>query len=86
MNDELFYRKLEEAQERIEALPEEDRARLSSLLDETKQRHDQIKVSMQRLRHALDDWRVHSRYIMFDLEATKREVTELRRKLNERDG
>jgi hypothetical protein len=86
MNDETFYKKLEDARTRIDRLPEADRARLSALLDETKERHDQIKNSMERLRHALDDWRVHNRYLMFDLEATKREVTELRRKLNERDG
>ena len=86
MNDETFYKKLEEARSRIDALPEEDRARLSALLDETKDRHHQIKSSMQRLRHALDDWRVHNRYLMFDLEATKREAAELRRKLNERDS
>jgi len=84
MNDETFYEKLEEARTKIDALPEEDRVRLSALLDETKDRHSQIKSSMQRLRYALDDWRVHNRYLMFDLEATKREVTELRRKLNER--
>ena len=83
MNDETFYEKLEEARTKIDALPEEDRVRLSALLDETKDRHSQIKSGMQRLRHALDDWRVHNRYLMFDLEATKREVTELRRKLEE---
>ena len=84
MNDETFYEKLEEARTKIDALPEEDRTRLSTLLDETKDRHSQIKSGMQRLRHALDDWRVHNRYLVFDLEATKREVTELRRKLEER--
>jgi hypothetical protein len=86
MNDEIFYKKLEEARTKIDALPEEDRVRLTALLDETQDRHKSIKKSMDRLRHALDDWRVHNKYLMFDLEATKREVKELRRKLEERDG
>ena len=79
MTDEVFAARIEEARHKIESLPEEQREPLLKLLDETFQRQVDLKVSFAHLRCLLDDWRIKVKYMAFDLEATKRELAELRR-------
>jgi hypothetical protein len=80
MTDEAFTARIEEARRKIDSLPENEREPLLKLLQETSKRHTDLKDNFSRLRHLLDDWRVKLKYMAFDLEATKRELTELRRK------
>lgn len=80
MTDDVFAARVDEARRKIESLPENQRESLMQLLDETCQRQVDLKVSFSRLRHTLDDWRMRMKYMAFDLEATKRELAELRRK------
>lgn len=79
MNDEVFAARLEEAKKEIATLPADQRAQLEALVQETHDRHHQMKSDFSRLRRALDDWRVQMKYITFDLEATRRELNRLRR-------
>ena len=79
MTDEVFAARIEEARHKIESLPEDQREPLLRLLDETFQRQVDLKVSFAHLRCLLDDWRIKVKYMAFDLEATKRELAELRR-------
>jgi hypothetical protein len=80
MNDDAFADRIEEARRKIESLPEDQREPLFRLLDETRQRHHDLTSNFSRLRHLMDDWRIKMKYLTFDLEATKRELAELRRK------
>ena len=79
MTDEVFAARIEEARRKIDSLPESQREPLLRLLDETFERQRDLKLNFTRLRHLLDDWRVKVKYMTFDLEATKRELAELRR-------
>ncbi len=79
MTDEVFAVRIEEARRKIETLPEDQRGPLLKLLDETFQRQLDLKMNFSKLRYLLDDWRVRMKYMAFDLEATKRELADLRR-------
>ncbi|HPD28634.1 MAG TPA: hypothetical protein PLL20_01470 [Phycisphaerae bacterium] len=80
MTDEVFAVRIEEARRKIETLPEDQREPLLRLLHETLQRQSDLKMNFSKLRYLLDDWRVKMKYMAFDLEATKRELAELRRR------
>ena len=84
MTDEVFAARIEEARRKIDSLPEGQREPLLRLLDETFQRQRDLKLSFAKLRHLLDDWRIRVKYMAFDLEATKRELAELRRQQGEK--
>ncbi len=83
MNEESFQRKLAELVAEIGSLPESDRERLVSLAEETKQRHRQLKKTVGQLQESIDFLRLSIKYMLFDLEATRRENLQLRKLLEE---
>ena len=86
MTDEVFAARIEEARRKIDCLPEGQREPLLRLLDETFERQRDLKLNFSKLRHLLDDWRIRIKYMAFDLEATKRELADLRRRQEEKGG
>ncbi len=85
MTDEIFNTRISEAKERIDALPEDQRAPLMAILSETVQRHAEMKQNFARINDAVAEWQLMVKYLIFDREATIRERDELRRKLDSRD-
>jgi hypothetical protein len=83
MTDDVFAARIEEARRKIDSLPEDQREPLIRLLDETFKRQKDIRINFAKLRQLLDDWRIKVKYMTFDLEATRRELAELRRKHGE---
>lgn len=83
MDESTFQKKLSELVEQIETLPESERDRLTTLADETKQRHEDIKKSVGSLQESIDFLRVWIKYLLFDIEATRRENGYLRKMLEE---
>lgn len=83
MDEATFQKKLSELVEQIETLPESERDRLATLADETKQRHEDIKKSVGSLQESIDFLRVWIKYLLFDIEATRRENGYLRKMLEE---
>ncbi len=81
MQDTEFNAKMSQLISDIKTLPDAERARLEQLADETRNRHEQIKTTMTRLQDSLDQLRVSVKYIIFDLEATRRENLTLRKRL-----
>ena len=79
MNENTFQNKFSELLNRIQALPEEQRNRLESLAQETRDRRDRIQQSVGELQESLDYLRLSVKYLVFDLEATRRENAYLRR-------
>ncbi len=73
MTGDRFESQLREILTRIAALPEEQRARLMELVEETRERHQEIRRRVARAYSALDDWRILQKYRVFDLEASLRE-------------
>lgn len=78
MNESDFHVKLGELIERIGQLPEEHRMRLQNLADETRDRHGKMKKTIGELQESLDYLRLSIKYLVFDLEATRRENACLR--------
>lgn len=83
MNEAEFQKRLAELVAEIETLPEGDRDRLRKLADETKERHDQIRKSVTSLQESIDFLRLGIKYLLFDLEATRRENNYLRKMLEQ---
>lgn len=81
MDEAEFQKRLSELVAEIETLPEGERDRLLRLAQETKDRHDQIKKNVGALQESLDYLRVGIKYLLFDLEATRRENSYLRKML-----
>jgi len=82
MKDNDFNNKLSELLEKIEELPEDQQGRLRALADETKKRHETIRETVKGLQENLDHLRLSVKYLVFDLEATRRENSYLRNLLD----
>ncbi len=83
MNESTFQKKLGELVKEIGTLPASQRKRLEMLAEETKQRHVDLKKSVSTLQDSLDYLRLSIKYLLFDLEATRRENSYLRKMLDE---
>ena len=59
---------------------------LEKLADETRQRHERLKATVSSLQESLDYLRLSIKYLVFDLEATRRENGYLRKMLEETSG
>ncbi len=86
MNEAAFQKKLAELLAQIETMPDGERDRLRALADETQQRHEIIKKSVNSLQESMDFLRLWIKYILFDLEATRRENGYLRKMLEQEPG
>lgn len=81
MDEATFQTKLGELMTEISTLPAGERAKLESLAKETQERHAQLKKSLGSLQESLDWLRLSVKYLVFDLEATRRENAYLRQML-----
>lgn len=86
MNEREFQTKLAELMVEISTLPAAERAKLEKLADETRQRHERLKATVSSLQESLDYLRLSIKYLVFDLEATRRENSYLRKMLEESAG
>ena len=84
MDESAFKQKLGELVSEINHLPETERSKLSMLADQTRQRHEEIKKTVSSLHESVDFLRLSIKYLLFDLEATRRENKHLRKMLDER--
>jgi hypothetical protein len=84
MNELDFQSKLAEIMGEISTLPPSERAKLAKIADETRVRHERLKRTVTGLQESLDYLRLSIKYLVFDLEATRRENTYLRKLLEEK--
>ncbi len=85
MDELTFQKKLGELVQEIGTLPESQRKKLELLAEQTKTRHAELKKSVSSLQDSLDYLRLSIKYLLFDLEATRRENSYLRKMLEETD-
>jgi predicted enzyme involved in methoxymalonyl-ACP biosynthesis len=86
MNDSEFNDKLSNLMRQIETLPPSEQDRLRSLAEETKERQEKLKTTVNSLQESLDYLRLSIKYLVFDLEATRRENQYLRKLLSDARG
>jgi hypothetical protein len=79
MNEQDFQQKLGDLISQINNLPASQRGPLEALAAETATRHDQMKKTVADLQESLDYLRLSIKYLVFDLEATRRENEFLRK-------
>jgi len=84
MNEQDFQNKLGELMKQIEGLPPSEREPLEKLAAETKERHEKMKRTVGELQESLDYLRLSVKYLVFDLEATRRENDYLRKLIESR--
>lgn len=81
MNEETFQHKLAELVAEIGTLPHAERQKLEILAEQAKHRHKQLKETVSNLQESIDFLRLSIKYMLFDLEATRRENSYLRKML-----
>ena len=82
VNEQQFQAKLAELMGEISTLPRAEREKLEHLANQTRQRHEKLRKSVSDLQESLDYLRLSIKYLVFDLEATRRENGYLRQMLD----
>jgi len=85
MEERDFQARLGQLLTEIESLPAPERTRLEEMAQETRKRHTQMRKTITELQESLDYLRLSVKYLVFDLEATRRE-NQFLRKLLDRSG
>ena len=83
MDDTGFHKKLAELLEKLQSLPEGANQDLTEVAQKTKDRREQIRTSVAELQESLDYLRLSVKYLVFDLEATRRENSYLRKMIEQ---
>lgn len=81
-----FQRKLADLVSGIEDLPAENQRQLERLVTETQDRHHRMRETVKELTETLDYLRLSVKYLVFDLEATRRENKYLRKMIERLNG
>lgn len=81
MNENDFQQSLGDLITQIESMPADQKQRLSALADEARERHTRMKKTVSDLQDSMDYLRLSIKYLLFDLEATRRENAYLRKLL-----
>jgi len=83
MDENTFQKKLAELMGEISTLPKAERDKLTTMASETQSRHKKLKKTVNDLQESLDYLRLSIKYLVFDLEATRRENSYLRKMLEQ---
>ena len=83
MNDQNFQSKLAELVQEISMMPKQDDVAAKAPADASQRRREKLQQSVVGLQDSLDYLRLSVKYLLFDLEATRRENEYLRRMLEE---
>jgi len=81
MDEATFQTKLAELMGEISTLPKAERDKLTQMAQKTQNRHAKLRKTVNDLQESLDYLRLSIKYLVFDLEATRRENGYLRKML-----
>ncbi len=83
MDEVTFHNKLSELMKEISTLPQSEREKLTAMAQETQARHAKLQETVHNLQESLDYLRLSIKYLVFDLEATRRENAYLRKMIEQ---
>ena len=86
MNEQDFQAKLTHLMQQLDGLPSPAREQLQAIASDTRDRHARMKKTVTELQDSLDYLRLSIKYLVFDLEATRRENQYLRKLLDAKNG
>ena len=78
MDEATFQTKLAELMQEISTLPKAEREKLAAMAEKTQKSHQKLRKTVTDLQESMDYLRVAIKYLVFDLEATRRENKYLR--------
>jgi len=78
MDERTFQEKLDELAREVDNLPETEQNQIRDIADQARKRHQKMKKTINDLTESLDYLRLSVKYLVFDLEATRRENRYLR--------
>jgi len=78
MNEEAFNKRLRELIREIANLPADKQKQLAPLVEKTGERHEELKKNVGKIANSLADLRIFLKYLLLDLEATRRERDRLK--------
>ncbi|MHC5060744.1 MAG: hypothetical protein ACYTFK_06645 [Planctomycetota bacterium] len=83
MDEATFESRLNELVKEIGSVPEPQKTKLVSLVEQTGDCHKRLRKSVGSLQESLDYLRVSVKYLLFDLESTRRENAYLKKLLED---
>ena len=83
MDDVNFREKLFELLKDIDGVTAPEKSKVIHLAKKTRQGQDMLQQKLSNLQQSLDSLRLGLKYLFFDLEATRRENNDLRKRLDE---
>jgi hypothetical protein len=83
MDETSFQQKMAEIMNRIKELPEETRPAAEAAAEAVQGRREKVARSVAELQESLDYLRLSVKYLIFDLEATRRENAYLRKMIEQ---
>jgi uncharacterized membrane protein len=84
MDEASFEKKLDDLVKEIGSAPSPQNKKLKLLAEKTRECNKKMKKNAGRLQESLDYLRLSVKYLLFDLEATRRENTYLRKLLEDK--
>ena len=86
MNEQDFQAKLSDLLQQMDTLPSPAKEHIQKMAEETRDRHTRMKKTVGELQDSLDYLRLSVKYLVFDLEATRRENQYLRKLLDAKNA
>lgn len=86
INEQSFQKKLTELMADLGELPADEQVKVQDLVDRVRTRHEKIRLTISELTESLDYLRLSVKYLVFDLEATRRENKHLRQLLDQMES
>lgn len=84
MDEASFESKLNELVKEIGSIPTSEQKKIIILAKKTGETHEKLKNSISNLQESLDYLRLSIKYMLFDLEATRRENVYLKKLLGDK--
>ena len=85
MNESVFKARLKELVQEIGPVPASCRTELDQIVKKSGEKHKKLSSDVEKLQESLDYLRLSIKYLVFDLEATKRENATLKKKLERKN-
>ena len=84
MDEKTFQKKLTELMGEISSLPADEQGRLTEIASQAQERHAKLRKTVHDLQESMDYLRLSIKYMVFDLEATRRENSYLRKMIDQK--
>ncbi|MBC8391144.1 MAG: hypothetical protein H8E17_01060 [Deltaproteobacteria bacterium] len=81
MKESEFNQKLFDILKETESFPKPEQEKIVNLTRKSREGHEQLQQKLNNLQQSLDYLRLGVKYLIFDLEATRRENTDLRKRI-----